>query len=330
MPAISAIWLLRLLSVAIDGLLLLRKEGLGMKPNDLFTNSVLDRDVARAKEGDSDATIRAGYLYLTGNGGMIDLEKACSYFQSSMPDSTAISLFVFSQLADPKVRKGKPYRDTCLQSLKEIAQIGDLVGQTLLGQIYEQGWGIVKVDRKAAKALYEEAASEFALAGTYLGKMYVTEGRIEEAIKVYTEAALAGELESMVDLGDIYLMTQPVQYARGMRMLRCAAERGSLRARYRLGVLYFINGMKLSGGTEAVQRAFRLFQLSSMGGYKLAAVALGTCYAQGHGVERDEKQALRWLKQGSKLIDRVAGEMQVQKSDIKDYLAAREPKKEKE
>lgn len=280
-----------------------------MNCNDMFVSTVFEQDKDRADQGDDTASTRVGYRYFVGGAGQVpNWERARYYFRAAAPTSPAASAWLaFTNLIDRNLRSTPAFRKENLQRLTELADVGDPVGQTLLGMVYERGRGGTTADPVAAKALYQAAFPQFALAGTRLGEMLLREGDPNAAIALFKEAANAGETAAMSDLADLLgrRLRPPKPVMEVKRLLRRAAQRGNARATYRLGVLY------LRAGAKGRSRGIKLLERSAKIGYQRAQAALGICYQRGMGVARNDLKAQYWLALGSKHISRAAAALGV-------------------
>jgi hypothetical protein len=263
-----------------------------MKPDDLFVPLVLEQDVAGANRGDVASALRLGYGYLTGSAGVIDLARARLNFGLAAPRSSAASAWL--GYLDATLGSDPETNQRGIGRLQQAVDLGDPVGQTLMGRIYEKGRGGCRKDRQAAAALYTAASAEFALAKTFLGQMLLGRGNFRDAIRLFKDASAAGEVGSMVSLASLYLrerLKKP-NIIGAKRLLRAAVARNDRVALFRLGVIYR-DGI---GGSApgADHRAFNLFHRSARLGYRPACTATARCYALGSGAPRSEKAARFW------------------------------------
>ncbi len=95
-----------------------------------------------------------------------------------------------------------------------------------------------------------------------LAEQYRKEGKSEEAIKFYKEAARGGHTQAQYELG-----------------------------------LYFDEGIHV---TQNLQEAVTWYRLAALAGYGPAQLSLGSCYEKGDGVRQDYKEALKFFQQAAK------------------------------
>jgi TPR repeat protein len=255
-----------------------------MSPNDIFLTSAIEEDLVNGTRGDVSAAIRAGYRYLTGSAGRIDVGQARRYFQSAC--SRSLTAAAWLGWVDAHFRRDKTLARQGVARLQQAASAGDPVGQTLLGRVVERGWAGVRADQDAAKALYTAAAPRFALAKTYLAQILRSQDP-KAAISLFQDAAAAGEVTAMNDLADLYLRkaTEPKRFWEAKRLLRSAADRRDPVALFRLGGL----------SQDAPRRAFHYIHRSAQLGYHPALAATGLAYARGVGIPRNPKAARFWM-----------------------------------
>jgi uncharacterized protein len=264
--------------------------------NAIFANANPADDTALAAKGDNKAHLRLGYRFLTGAGGVKDARRASLHFAAAQAQSrwpSASAWLGFAYAVSPEL--GKTVQGIVL--LQDAAGGGDPVAKTLLGRLHQTGAGVPK-DLNAARNLYLEAASRFALAQTYLAEIYLnapdrSPADCSAAHALLTKAAGAGEARSMVHLAFYHQQGfggQP-DLGRAVYWLNRAVERGDSVAIYQRGVFY----SKGWGGSRSERMAAALFRRAADMGYAPAQAALGLCYATGTGIEPDLNQARKWL-----------------------------------
>ena len=265
-----------------------------MNPDDVFASTSLAADVALAITGDTGATVRVGYRYLTGSAGVIDIVEARRYFGLVAARCRGASAWLayidIRQTDDERLLRGG------VDQLQNTAAAGNAMGQTLLGRVYERGLGGCHADPAQAVTLYRAAAPRFSLAKTYLGQALRNAHKHREAIALFEEAAVAGETNAMLELAVLHVRSRGgrPQIVEAKRLLRMASERGGRLAQYRLAAMYRDGIGGASAG--APHRAFNLFHLSARLGYRPAQVALAAAYASGAGVAANPRLAACWLE----------------------------------
>ena len=213
-----------------------------------------------------------------------------------------------------------------LSYLRALANQGDALMQFALGLMYETG-EIGPSDVEAA-ALYRLAAdqglqeAQFRLAAFYAEGKGVTQD-IEEAIRLYYEAALQGNsdsqsiIRSLADQGHesaqylVGLMLDTgVGLSRGtpiaVHYYNLAARQGHAEAYDGLrglgdrfpGAQFYLGSLnELGDGIEQdYAEALRWYRLAAAQGDEESQYRLGVMYAEGLGVEQDLSEAAKWFR----------------------------------
>lgn len=130
-------------------------------------------------------------------------------------------------------------------------------------------------------------------------------GQSDEACLLLEQASDAGNVEATYSLADdCYLWTSESGSAKGVELLKVAAEAGLPEAQYDLGVAYTFGWHGLE---ENLEEAFRLFKLSADSGYTDSFYRLGDYYEQPDG-GNDPKKAFEYYRMGAEAGDDRAQE----------------------
>jgi hypothetical protein len=86
------------------------------------------------------------------------------------------------------------------------------------------------------------------------------------------------------------------QYKEAVPKLQAAAEKGHMKAQYRLGRCYD----KGDGVKENNKTAFEWYMKAAKQDYAKAQYQVGRCYLKGKGVTANEEEAKKWLKRAIK------------------------------
>lgn len=205
--------------------------------------SFIERITRQAEEGDVDAQITLGYMYLYGESGVkIDYKKAFTYYNmaAAQQDQVAInnlgSLY-FSGIGTDKntlkaaqlFEKAAELGNTeaavnlsfiyltknsslnnpaeAIRLLKSASQAGNPTAKFLLGYAYFKGMGVEQNYKKSVALMREAANVEFADAQYLLAYMYVNGLGITKnygnAVRYFTLAANQGNVDAMMELGNI-------------------------------------------------------------------------------------------------------------------------------
>ena len=217
------------------------KPQLSPKPNER-KESFIERITRQAEEGDVDAQISLGYMYLYGKGGVdIDYNKAFSYYNmaSKQGDPVAINnlgslyfsgigteknLVKSSELFEQAANLGNTEaavnlafiyltKDSSLNNPYEAVQVlksaadSNITAKFLLGYAYYKGFVVEKNDSKAFQLIKEATTKEYDEAEYFLGYMYLKGYGVTKnygnAVKYFTRAANQGNVDAMITLGNI-------------------------------------------------------------------------------------------------------------------------------
>jgi TPR repeat protein len=186
---------------------------------------------------------------------------------------------------------------TALREFRLLAEQGDTVALSLLGDMYTQGWGVPQDYTQAAQWYRRAADQGDAGAQMILGHMY-TQGwgvpqDYTQAMQWYRRAADQGDADAQKSLGDMYVLGRdvPQDFAQAAQWYRRAADQGNARAQTQLGGLYDSGRGVPQDYTQAMQWYRRAAEQGSAEGQ----YNLGTLYTQGRGLPQDYAQAYGWF-----------------------------------
>ncbi|TAL80422.1 MAG: sel1 repeat family protein [Beijerinckiaceae bacterium] len=169
------------------------------------------------------------------------------------------------------------YKTALTEAMKRVAaNKHDGVAMTLIGEIYEQGFGVKQDDAEAAKW--------------------------------YAAAAAEGDASGMFKLGLAKLRGKgvPKDPAGAKALFRKAAAKNNAGALYNLGILEL---QKKTGGTPDFKKAADYFGKAAEFGLPDADYALGLLYRKGRGVVRDDKIAALWMSRAAR-ENNIPGEVE--------------------
>ena len=138
----------------------------------------------------------------------------------------------------------KSQYSNALGYFRKAAEQGYAAGQSDLGFMYYNGYGVTKDYDEAVKWFRKAAEQGLARGQNNLGNMYrygygVTKD-YDEAVKWYRKAAEQGLAQGQCSLGFMYYKGYGVtkDYAEAVKWYRKAAEQGLARGQYNLGYMY--------------------------------------------------------------------------------------------
>ena len=156
-------------------------------------------------------------------------------------------------------------RDDAVESMRELAENGDIHAQYFMGELYRDG-PLLPPDWVMARYWFDKAAKQGYVAAQYaLGKLYLSDD---------------------ASVHDPEL---------GIQWLEYAAYNGNHDASYRLGKEY----LKGESVRRDTRRAMDHIYTSAQAGNLHAQYLLGKLLLQGKAVERDKEAGIQWLSQAA-------------------------------
>ena len=179
--------------------------------------------------------------------------------------ATMLSFMAFTPVAAQDYQKGyDAYQAgdyaTALKEFRPLAEQGNALLQTVVGDMHRKGNGVPQ--------------------------------NYAEATKWYRLAAEQGKAQAQYNLGFIYKNGEgvPQDYAEGIKWYRLAADQGYAKAQYNLAVMYE-NG---EGVSQNYAGAVKLYRLAAEQGNAEAQNNLAVSYATGKGLLQDYIMAHMW------------------------------------
>jgi TPR repeat protein len=189
------------------------------------------------------------------------------------------------------------YYLTALAEATKRAKQNDPVAMTLLGELYAQGLGVGRDDKKAAE-WYRLAASHGNRNAMFALAMFDFEGRAgprnpDDGAKMLAQAANLGLPAAQYDLGLLYLQGQqfPQDFKRAAQLFRAAADAGNPEAQYALATMY----KQGRGVPKDLGEAMKLMGRATLAGYLDAMVEYAIAEFNGQGVAKNEAAAAQLL-----------------------------------
>jgi uncharacterized protein len=212
------------------------------------------------------------------------------------PSITAAPTAPAANSAEPDLAFGayqRGYFLTAFGLATHGADAGDAKSMTLLGELYANGLGVPRDDKKAAD-WYKLAADRGDREAMFALAMFALNGRAgprdrQVSAKWLAAAAKLGEPLAAYDLALLYMEGQlfPQDFSRAAELLRVAVEAGNPQAQYALGTLY----KEGRGVPKDMHEAVRLFGLAALADDSDAEVEYGIALYNGDEVDRNEQAA---------------------------------------
>ena len=194
------------------------------------------------------------------------------------------------------------YYLTALELALPRAGTGDPAAQTLIAEIYWNGYGVAR-DRKKAGEWYRFAAqggnreAQFRYANILLrGKLVPEDKKTGE--KLMRKAAKSGHVQANFNLGQIITAKRPTwaAYKRALPFYTKAAEAGLADAQYALANIYAeAKGVP----TNDDKTALKWLRKAAAGGLDTAQAELGVWLANGRSGPNDPKNAFLWFRRAA-------------------------------
>lgn len=292
-----------------------------------------------ADKGYADAQAMYGYVLSSGPDDLRDPEEGLVWYRKAA-DAGCVQGHLGLGLAALNIARTQDDYAAAAKELHQAAEGGLGTALYLIGVMRERGLGLPQ-DQTIAMQYYEQAAEKnvhAAQAKYGLGLMagLGVKKNLARGETWLRRAALSGDAEAAAVLGDLYGhgVDLPPNYAEAVSWYRFASDHGHASASHTLGMLYQ-TGVGVPKDPEAAEYWFKLAAQQGnkdasadlgnlvlrdgdpahvgeqvMASYRelaekgdlLAAFNFGVCLAQGVGIEKNEEQALVWLKRAAEKV----------------------------
>ncbi|MCP4596721.1 tetratricopeptide repeat protein [Neptuniibacter sp.] len=215
---------------------------------------------------------------------------------------------------------------TAMKELKSLAREGNPDAMNMVGQMYENGWGVDK-DVKKARRMYNRGASL-----GHMGSVNSLRAMKDKDYKVELEtvvpAAESGDPSAQNRLGEMaefgYGMERNPDLA--IQWYLKAADQGYVAAQHNIGRCYNFG----TGVEQDFVEAERWYRQAAERGHTDAMFFLGTLYSNEHGSQADQNTnilAYAWMHNAAQLGNRTAIEIEkrlIMKLDASQLATAKE------
>ena len=187
-----------------------------------------------------------------------------------------------------------------LDELKPLAKEGNADASNMLGQMYENGWG-VDIDLVKAKRLYTRGANIGHLESVNSLRALKNEEYQKELVKVRSDAD-AGNAAAQNRLGEMYEFGYGLKRSPAMALdwYMKAAGQNYVAAQHNIGRCYNFG----TGVAQNFAEAEKWYRKAAEQGHTDAMFFLGTLYSNDHGRERAYDSniiAYAWMHNASEL-----------------------------
>lgn len=192
-----------------------------------------------------------------------------------------------------------------LEQLQLMAREGSLDANNLLGQMYENGWGVAADEEEAAR-LYRIGANQ-----GHLDSITSLRGLQNQAFALeynrLIPMAEAGNSEAQNRVGEMLEFGQGVARDKleAFNWYQLAADQGNVSAWHNLGRSYNFG----TGVDQDFEAAEDWYRKAANRGYTQSLFFLGTLYATDHGSDESHSSdiiAYAWLQNAAELGDQTA------------------------
>ena len=235
--------------------------------------SFVQRITRQAEEGDVNAQLTLGYMYLYGEEGVeIDYDKAFRYYSMAAAQKDNVAINNLGSLYYSGIGTEKDYLKAATL-FDEAAKLGNVEASVNLAFIYLSGSNVGKNSR-AAMELFKKAAgkgnptAKFMLGYAYF-KGLVVEQNYKKAVVLLREAANVKYADAEYLLAYMYLNGLGItkNYGNAVKYFTYAANQGNVDAMIELGNILAAGTMY----TKDLYRAHILFNIASVHGVASAA-----------------------------------------------------------
>lgn len=198
---------------------------------------------------------------------------------------------------------------TALDELAPLAKEGNPDALNMVGQMYENGWGVEKDEKKAVR-YYNRGASLGHLDSVNSLRAYKDKGYKVE-LKSVIPAAESGDAKAQNRLGEMaefgYGMERDPNIA--LQWYLKAADQGYVAAQHNIGRCYNFG----TGVEQNFSEAESWYRKAAEQGHTDAMFFLGTLYSNNHGAQNDTNTnilAYAWMHNAAELGNRTAVEIE--------------------
>ena len=270
---------------------------------------------AAARQQMAGAMFLLGQCYVFGVGVRQDLQAGLGWYRRAAEQGNREAEYELAEW-HAFARAGLPLdMTTAIHWYRRAARQGHAAAQRKLGHCYRNGDGLTENKTQALRWYRRAADAGDAPAQVWLGECCEQgEGMAVDAAaaaRYYQLAAEAQHPHGMAEYGRCLLhgIGVTADFALAEHWLRAAAEAGWQPALGELERYCFFRAEQLLHESVAQQDAEKAraaannYRKAGELGHKRAAFMLAECYRHGHGLPRDEMQAMTWYLKAARLFD---------------------------
>lgn len=198
---------------------------------------------------------------------------------------------------------------TAFEELNTLAKEGNPEALNMVGQMYENGWGVDQ-DKKKALRYYKRGASKGHM-GSVNSLRAIKHIEYVKELETVRPAAEAGDSVAQNRLGTMaeFGYGMPRSPDQAIQWYLKAADQGLVAAQHNIGRSYNFG----TGVTQDFAEAERWYRKAAQQGHTDAMFFLGTLYSNSHGTQTDQNTnilAYAWMHNAAELGNRTAVEIE--------------------
>ena len=245
---------------------------------------------------------------LTNLSGQHSMKKQILLAASLMLSISATDLMA-ANLGKGSVAFDKQDYETAYKELSPLAKEGNPDALNMVGQMYENGWGVDKDEAKAVR--YYNRGASLGHLGSVNSLRAVKDKEYKKELLTVEPAAKAGDAKAQNRLGEMaefgYGMKRDPNMA--IQWYKQSAEQGYVPAQHNIGRAYNFG----TGVEQNFVEAERWYRQAAEQGHTDAMFFLGTLYSNEHGSQNDVNTnilAYAWMHNAAELGNRTAVEIE--------------------
>lgn len=261
-----------------------------------------------AKKGYATAQLYVGDSYANGNGVITDSEEAVKWYRAAADQELPAAQYRMYQCSFGGVGMERNIENAA-KWCRKSANAGFEKAMFDMGMMYAEGLG-VKQSAKSAFMWYRKGAERGYPPSLYQFGLFYKRGIgvekdedeaskwQDKAVSAWRERADAGDVESMIYLGKLYMDGDIVELdkEKAVQWYRKAAESGNAHGQSRLAFCYH-KGEGVAVDNEEAARW--MLKSAEQGVDRESQCTMGEFYLNGIGVTKDAKEAVKWFERSA-------------------------------
>ena len=256
----------------------------------VFKSSIVDVR-SRARKGDAEAQLELSFRYFMGQGGVSqNADEGLKWFHRAAEHGCLAAQYLSCDALEEKVPGAEKWCKTAFNRIRQLAEKGEVLAQSVLAGMYDMGWGTSRDNKAAMKWYYLAAKAGEPSAQSIMGRAYrhgdcclkedrrgccYSPGEVDytrnfsrepyqnkfEAIRWYRLAAEQDHVGAQFALSEMLEESDP----QALEWLRKSAEGGNADAQYGLGRAYTFGTRGLVSDVGEALKWYRLAAAKRLG-----------------------------------------------------------------